>query len=750
MPDRLSQWDKDNLNMREQRVVTYQKKQYANATTDAQRQAANQAAEKVRAKYKYSGGIDGSQYIPLAEQQTTPTQSYSAQPSIPTQAPYESQYGDRLDGMLSDFENQGNYQSPYESLLNEQISKIMGQGSFEYDSETDQAYQAYKERALRAGDKAFDDNLAGMAAMTGGRANSWAGSVASQARNEYVLQAQEAVTHFEDRAYSRHRDETADMYNLVNLLSAQDDKSYSKFRDTVTDKKDLFDMVLKLDDRDFDNYKYMADQTWKRFDAETTQYKIALEEKKDKIAEAMERTNLNGFVSNQDSLILGVPSGTLSKDAKKRAEDMNDYIIKSEHDVSKEFEIMKERNKYDLEMLDAREKIDKAKRIEEESRDYRLMNAREQLAYRTSGGASGGYTGSSSDYKGLGSIVGKYESGGDPGRVSTGTGDLGGVSYGIYQFSSKTGGATNFMNYLKSNNKGYYDELSKSGSPGSSGYTAKWKEIAARDPEGFEQLQHQAIKQLYYDPAVADIKKKNGIDVNSRSIALQETIMSTAVQHGTDMVSTIVARALNSNPSGKQDDATLISSIYDERGANNGAKYFKSSSKQVQESVANRFRNEKQDVLNLLETSGGGPINSQPTKPLTKADGTERDKRIKDYTEYTNSVEFERLKPSEKQVYIEGTIQKIVDDVSWGLYGDNSNWIGGQILKSIEESPAYIEYEKNMRAKSQSDAIFKDGSIFDRFDPQKQFQDNMYDLLNKPTYDERVKSNKSIYGMGGR
>ena len=61
-------------------------------------------------------------------------------------------------------------------------------------------------------------NLGGMSAMTGGRANSWAGTVASQARNQYVMQAEEAVLQFEDRAYGRYQNETQDMYNFVKLI----------------------------------------------------------------------------------------------------------------------------------------------------------------------------------------------------------------------------------------------------------------------------------------------------------------------------------------------------------------------------------------------------------------------------------------------------------------------------------------------------------------------------------------------------
>ena len=42
----------------------------------------------------------------------------------------------------------------------------------------------------------------------------------------------------------------------------------------------------------------------------------------------------------------------------------------------------------------------------------------------------------------------KYESNGDPSCVSTGEGDLGGVSYGLYQLSSQAGSVESFLAWV--------------------------------------------------------------------------------------------------------------------------------------------------------------------------------------------------------------------------------------------------------------------------------------------------------------
>src|SRR5262245_57825353 len=59
----------------------------------------------------------------------------------------------------------------------------------------------------------------------------------------------------------------------------------------------------------------------------------------------------------------------------------------------------------------------------------------------------------------LGTLSRKYESNGNPGLVSSGRGDHGGRSYGAYQFSSKTGSARDFTNWLGQTNPGLARDL---------------------------------------------------------------------------------------------------------------------------------------------------------------------------------------------------------------------------------------------------------------------------------------------------
>jgi hypothetical protein len=190
--------------------------------------------------------------------------------------------------------------------------------------------------------------------------------------------------------------------------------------------------------------------------------------------------------------------------------------------------------------------------------------------------------------------------------VSTGNGDIGGVSYGSYQMSTASGSAGQFVG-----NSPYAGEFA-SLQPGTSEFSDKWREIAGRDPAGFQAAQHEYIKENYYDVQSSQLQQDIGLDPNQHSNALQQVIWSTSVQHGA--YTDIVQDALAGQDVGKLSDTDLINAIYAERGRtdeNGTLVHFRDSSYDVQQGVANRFRGENTDALNLLQAEQlcGAPPN---------------------------------------------------------------------------------------------------------------------------------------------
>jgi LysM repeat protein len=209
----------------------------------------------------------------------------------------------------------------------------------------------------------------------------------------------------------------------------------------------------------------------------------------------------------------------------------------------------------------------------------------------------------------LGKLSEKFEtSGRGPGTVSGGQGDPGGVSYGSYQMTSKPNGGTvkRFVSQTDFPFRNNFTNLT----PGSSQFTTVWKEIASSRRDEFQSSQHDFIKKTHFDPLVQKIINDDGLNVLTRSHTLQDVIWSTAVQHGPS--SNIPHRALGTLSLGPEDsdfDKSVIVAIYNERGrkrADGILAHFLNASPEVQNGVANRFRNELKDALRMLAEEMSG------------------------------------------------------------------------------------------------------------------------------------------------
>lgn len=168
---------------------------------------------------------------------------------------------------------------------------------------------------------------------------------------------------------------------------------------------------------------------------------------------------------------------------------------------------------------------------------------------------------------GLGTLSARYESGGrGPGTVSSGRGDPGGVSYGLYQLASGTSAMAAF---LAGEGARWAAELGAA-EPGSTAFSASWQAIARREPAAFAAAQHGFIARTHYAPLAAALATRTGLDLARHSAALREVCWSCAVQHGAAarLVGAAIATVDAACARTAADyDARLIRAIYAERGA---------------------------------------------------------------------------------------------------------------------------------------------------------------------------------------
>ena len=212
----------------------------------------------------------------------------------------------------------------------------------------------------------------------------------------------------------------------------------------------------------------------------------------------------------------------------------------------------------------------------------------------------------------------KYESNGDPAVVSSGYGDYGGRSYGLYQFSSSAGVVDDFIKWLKQYPEDCYANygrvLYNCYPINSSAFVNEWQSIGTIDPGGFGNLQSEYTWDQYYIPSKNRLAN-NYFNMDKHSDAMKAVLFSRSVQYGSYYMPELFNEAVwilgYPNLSYVDDsyfDPDMITAIYDflageaQDAIYNGghsSKDWCNGSIDVCEGLYNRFLNEKNDALNM-------------------------------------------------------------------------------------------------------------------------------------------------------
>jgi type VI secretion system secreted protein VgrG len=197
-----------------------------------------------------------------------------------------------------------------------------------------------------------------------------------------------------------------------------------------------------------------------------------------------------------------------------------------------------------------------------------------------------------------------YETGFHPGqeglaaaRVSSGVGDPGGVSYGAFQLSSHPSGPNGLspvQDFLRHEGAQWASQLTGNPTARNGEFGTAWTATAQRQPDTFFDAQNGYIARTHFDPVVARVQRQTGLDMTSRSPAVQDVVWSMAVQHGA--APALVAEAVNglkgvitSDDPGY--DQALINKLYDVRTHYVATHHYPVS--------PNRYPNERRDALRM-------------------------------------------------------------------------------------------------------------------------------------------------------
>lgn len=238
--------DSGDLDLIRQYTEAYNKA-YAEGDKAGQ-QAAHDAAEKIRAKYDYSGGVDGSEYIKLGT---------GASP-----AKADTSWLDKLGDSNYNYDQSGQISAKLDALLN--------RTPFSYDAASDPLYQQYRKQYTREADRSAEDVLGKTAVMTGGMPSTAAVAASQQASDYQMSQMTDKIPELQQLAYSMYQDKLSGDRADLNTLIGLEDNNYNRWladrnylyqlaRDQVGDQQ-AADALAYQKQQDKLNYNYQKER----------------------------------------------------------------------------------------------------------------------------------------------------------------------------------------------------------------------------------------------------------------------------------------------------------------------------------------------------------------------------------------------------------------------------------------------------------------------------------------------------------
>ena len=238
--------DSGDLDLIRQYTEAYNKA-YAEGDKAGQ-QAAHDAAEKIRAKYDYSGGANGSEYIKLGT---------GASP-----AKADTSWLDKLGDSNYNYDQSGQISAKLDALLN--------RTPFSYDAASDPLYQQYRKQYTREADRSAEDVLGKAAVMTGGMPSTAAVAASQQASDYQMSQMTDKIPELQQLAYSMYQDKLSGDRADLNTLIGLEDNNYNRWladrnylyqlaRDQVGDQQ-AADALAYQKQQDKLNYDYQKER----------------------------------------------------------------------------------------------------------------------------------------------------------------------------------------------------------------------------------------------------------------------------------------------------------------------------------------------------------------------------------------------------------------------------------------------------------------------------------------------------------
>lgn len=225
-------WDLARKDPNRGMALVNAKNDWLTAETPEQKAWSHALAEDIRQQGGgYSGGADGSKFVPTGTQQ---------------------------------------HDSAWEDTVNATVRNLQNR-KFEWSPETDPMVKYYEDAYRREGERAMKDTLGAVAATTGGIPSSYATAAAAQQRNYYAQQMADKYPELYQQAFDRFMQEYDREYQMLDAYMRLDDTDYNRWSDQQERDRnarlDMADAAQRAFDNDIlqretdSNIKYREDQT---------------------------------------------------------------------------------------------------------------------------------------------------------------------------------------------------------------------------------------------------------------------------------------------------------------------------------------------------------------------------------------------------------------------------------------------------------------------------------------------------------
>jgi hypothetical protein len=312
-----------------------------------------------------------------------------------------------------------------------------------------------------------------------------------------------------------------------------------------------------------------------------------------------------------------------------------------------------------------------------------------------------------SNYRGIGYIskVEEVSELGNGGYISTGAGDYGGVSYGIYQFSTTTGSARDFINWTKKNDSEVYKYFKAEGNPrpSTAAFNRAWKKAYKELGTKFEKSQYDFASEYLIKPAYNRVKKRFGLDLK-KSRAREEYLISTAVQFGPGGICNLFKEVENRGIKldDNMDDSELLSIMCNHK-RDTVAYHFRSSSSKVKAAARQRFIREKKELLKIAKEESGKTLDEvkETSTSTSKASSSKEETNDVSTQEFDDVIEVNDKDIEKDYDKVEKELDEVNDVISDETQ-DNT--------ESKEEDKSTTEDEDTSKEETTDEETSKDES----------------------------------------